>query len=332
MFEHDQEVGARWGRLSPAAIAVQVGCSEATVYSIAKRLNLPRRARQSNHQWTPLEDDLLRNHFTTDSGGDLLALFPGLSYDQIRSRAKRLDLISRRTKLCRLVRHDYFDMVSEETCYWAGFLAADGCIHAERNQIGVYLSSRDRDHLAKLSIAASGEDRVKVFKETHFPCARVVWTVVSPRMIDRLSAIWNITPRKTATLQPPSLHALSHNLAYIGGYLDGDGFIGTYDVGGRRFIRAGAIGTQAICDWSAGILNGLLFNLGRKPTVGCKPLHSKKYKIPLYEWRCHGRNAQILLQTIRPLIAPWCLTRKWSVYEQFVSEKTWERDKTASSE
>ncbi|KKM14075.1 hypothetical protein LCGC14_1709790, partial [marine sediment metagenome] len=48
------------------------------------------------------------------------------------------------------VNHSVFSKPNAKNCYWAGFLAADGCVVSKKTQVEVELQYKDRAHLEKL--------------------------------------------------------------------------------------------------------------------------------------------------------------------------------------
>ena len=161
-----------WEESKPQQIAETLGCSVATVYNIAKSEGLPRRKRRANHKWSPEQDAILRTRFSQDTPEQLMQQLSPLNYDQIRSRAKRLGLSSKRTTHLNAVQHDFFAQVDTHNSYWAGFIAADGCIHEEQEIFSIFLAARDREHLDRLSMAVCGSRRARLAKGRMGPNSR----------------------------------------------------------------------------------------------------------------------------------------------------------------
>ncbi len=60
----------------------------------------------------------------------------------------------------------FFDEYNENSCYWAGFIAADGYVRSDRAAVTIHLASADYEHLLKL--AKLTDDTVAVI-----PCSIV---------------------------------------------------------------------------------------------------------------------------------------------------------------
>lgn len=80
--------------MSPSEIAEDVGCSLATVYIAARRTGVLTAQRAKGHRWTSEEDEALRRLFPKRRPRELEEHF-GLSFEQVRTRAKRLGIRSR---------------------------------------------------------------------------------------------------------------------------------------------------------------------------------------------------------------------------------------------
>ena len=129
-----------------------------------------------------------------------------------------------------------FDTYTAVSCYWAGFLAADGCLvlskGAHRIQVGP-LARSDREHLEAFRRSTGTAHPVY-----DIVCAGVLESqliVSSRRWWGALHERFNLEQRKSLTLQPPPEDIPEEMLwHYVRGYFDGDGGVGTaLDAEGR---------------------------------------------------------------------------------------------------
>lgn len=146
--------------------------------------------------------------------------------------------------------HDkhFFETPNLLNSYWAGFIAADGCISERRGILTISLKNADRGHLVKFCEAIQ-YDGIIYYEDDRlgdkiFPKAIVVISGAR-RIIRDLQANYLITPRKSMSLVPPIHLSRENQLAYLKGYLDGDGHIRS---DGPRY-RVGACGTQKSLEW-----------------------------------------------------------------------------------
>lgn len=131
-----------------------------------------------------------------------------------------------------------FSRDTEESFYWAGFLAADGCIKERGNStkiLSVALAKRDEKHLFKLKQFLSAEEPVSTYNDNS-----VELHVVSKYIAKDLLR-FNITPRKSNTYTFPEI-AKNHKLVrhFMRGYFDGDGGLAMYTdtKRGRKIAQA----------------------------------------------------------------------------------------------
>lgn len=152
------------------------------------------------------------------------------------------------------VRDDYFSCPNETNSYWAGFIAADGCIYdrgAGQKQLSIILKSDDKSHLAKIAKEIAPESNIQTYRraatDKKAETEESRWRVASNQIALDLSERYNIEPRKSTTLKPPVGLSKECNLAYIAGYIDGDG---SYFLKGGR-PRISIVGTREILDYIA---------------------------------------------------------------------------------
>lgn len=123
-----------------------------------------------------------------------------------------------------------FNQNTEQSFYWAGFLAADGCIHQKRQAISIGLSEKDKEHLEKYKLALNATypiHKYLVKNSNRNPawndCFKSEISIRSQKLITGLER-FNVGPRKTHTLIFPDWlknHILVNH--FMRGYFDGDG-------------------------------------------------------------------------------------------------------------
>jgi transposase len=124
--------------------------------------------------------------------------------------------------------HSFFKEINEETLYWAGFIAADGCVYekSDLNKIlYINLSSKDHEHLEKFAKVINYTGKVRKNNNLNRGKMREysILTLNSKEIFEDL-AKFNIVPRKSFILKFPNWlieHPLVHH--FIRGYNDGDG-------------------------------------------------------------------------------------------------------------
>lgn len=113
-----------------------------------------------------------------------------------------------------------FDEYSEESCYWAGFIAADGNVDS-KNRLRIMLKYDDLLHLEKLRQYLESTHSISSNTTTYNRCS---FEVTSSHICEMLDLNFNIVPSKTDKYILPSIpdKFLRH---YVRGYFDGDGSI-----------------------------------------------------------------------------------------------------------
>lgn len=131
---------------------------------------------------------------------------------------------------------DFFSRENEEAFYWAGFIAADGCVRIKTSKysrlktLEIVLSARDSEHLIKFKEHIKAQNPVKIYttKDGFINC-RI--KITSAKIFDDLNK-FGIIPRKSLVIKFPKWlekhHLVRH---FMRGYYDGDGgyYIGKTD-------------------------------------------------------------------------------------------------------
>lgn len=257
-------------------------------------------------KWTIVEENVLRDLYRDTKISDLLTFLPGRTYNAINRKVQTLNLRADATKHKRRnnVRDDFFHIPNLINSYWAGFIAADGCIHKDKYSqwLEISIHKNDRKHLESFcsDIGYTGN----IFQYENI----VRITIYSKQIVSDLFNNFNITQKKSLTLQPPMNLSIDNIYAFIIGYIDGDGCIFIKD---KKYIGLTVVGTFNILNFM--ILHfSQLVNLKTKygqshirQATNCKTNITKQYSIV-------GKHALCLLQILEKYQVPK-LRRKWDL-------------------
>jgi hypothetical protein len=120
--------------------------------------------------------------------------------------------------------HEFFSRDTPESFYWAGFMAADGCIKSRSNTLSIGIAVKDKNHLDKFVAAVK---YTGIVENTSWHDANDgVCVRISSHDITRDLARFNIVPKKTFVYRFPDWiigHALVNH--FMRGYFDGDGSV-----------------------------------------------------------------------------------------------------------
>jgi hypothetical protein len=116
---------------------------------------------------------------------------------------------------------NFFSVYSKESCYWAGFILADGNLRVDRNSLQLKLSKIDKDHLYSFlkDIKCDNLSLVKEYNDY------VSLTIHLDEFKNDLINNFGITPNKTLTADISNKIPTDMLIHFIRGYFDGDGSI-----------------------------------------------------------------------------------------------------------
>lgn len=255
--------------------------------------------------YSPSEIEIIRKHYGTTPMSSIEKLLPGRTSVSIMHKANRLGLKNDRTG--KPLKHHstkawYFKEPTTRSSYWAGFIAADGCVFGGR-MLQVFQSDRSVIERFAREIDYQGPVLHKNSPLSGRPNYYI--NVYSREMVSDLWQVFGIGPKKSLMLTGPV--GLSHEnaLAFVTGYIDGDGSI-CRTANGR--LALSLVGTRAFLSWVRGLM----------PTKGS--LSNK----PLSVGRIRGRHivsalqwspAQVILETLLSVsgIDDLRLPRKWDL-------------------
>jgi len=123
-----------------------------------------------------------------------------------------------------------FSTFTPESCYWAGFVAADGWVGSnhKKKKICINLAIKDIAHLQKMSIFMGRAKEAVRNKSSGYFGKRLdqcVLEVGNKQIVLDLVSNFNVVQAKSLTLLPPINIPIDLAKHYIRGYFDGDGCI-----------------------------------------------------------------------------------------------------------
>lgn len=260
-------------------------------------------------KWTNNEEKILQDKYGNIKIEELEKLLPNHTRQAIQKWAQKLNLKGNSSLASKRYTHDehFFDSPNILNCYWAGFIAADGCV-TDDGLLSFSLSRKDRSILEKFTKCINFTGPLKDYCcDGKYYSRLQIWG--AHNLKKSLFDIWNITLRKSLTLQPPNLNDISHIYSYIIGYFDGDGsfWLSCEKKSERRRPNISFCGTQSMMNW---INNQLLPISGRLSTISQNGYSTNNKNIRFCSSRCIKIHK--FLCGVQPDISIR-LERKWRV-------------------
>lgn len=265
------------------------------------------------NRWTEDEISILKENFRMSLKKEILLLIPNHSYYSIRNQARKLGLKQDGLIKNRMYRinFNYFNNFNTDTCYWAGFIAADGSVDPQRGNIQISLSIRDESQIIAFAKAIEYDGPIK-YKTSADPKGKVhdmcYLAITGARSIVSDLGKYNIVQNKTLILKPPVGLSRENELAYIIGYIDGDGCISYRNHRDKTDIPYLEIrGTEDMLNWIKNIFDDIsdyTYN-NRRASVVTKGF--PKYGI-------EGKRALEIINYLLSVPVTYRMARKWDKF------------------
>lgn len=187
-----------------------------------------------------------------------------------------------------------FDVITENSSYWIGFLIADGSV-SDKNILSICLAEKDRSHAQKFCDFL-GTNR-PICTSNRGEC---IASVSSKKICDSIMR-YGAVPRKT---DHATVNILENDRHFWRGCMDGDGTLGIYQFSDakRPVPSVGICGSKEICNQFCDFVNN---RLGFRPIAHQRGDHH--YQVSITHYRA------VLIAT---LIYSGCseyLDRKWKI-------------------
>lgn len=271
--------------------------------------------------FTPEEDSIIRQYFGKLIHRELAAMLPQRTWDSVRKRAKKLGLstpgVSYMVSIAKQrYSHNeaFFATPNPLASYWAGFIAADGCIYERQKTLILNIAQQDSAHVDKFASAIRFNGPCPIREQASWAQPQKTIRIYNAtKVIKDLQEHYSITPRKSKTLEPPRNLDRKNSLAFIIGYIDGDGSI---QITSQGYLRIYIRGTELLLLWLTSYLETITANHDTgtnypKSTVcKCESDSTHTYAVT-------GKRAVIIAKELLKLPVPR-LERKWSLVYPFI--------------
>ena len=192
----------------------------------------------------------------------------------------------------------FFSTYTKESCYWAGFIMADGCVR--RTCLHIKLANKDRGHLQKFLDCISANYQIKGKSYSTID-------ISGPWFLSDMKDKFGIVPRKTFIAKYPIIPKKYHK-DFIRGVMDGDGCITYTTCPTLNFTGTKELLTE---------ISYIFKSIGVKLKSGNEvpPIHISNKNIGQVHYS--GKNAKIILDWLyRGTIESERLTRKYNRYKE----------------
>jgi hypothetical protein len=262
-------------------------------------------------KWTKQENETVIQYYGKIKTKDLSKLLPNRTISAIHSRAQKYGLNGNHSFAKKYnVNQNFFDIPNLENSYWAGYLAADGCL--SDNSVRLLCEKTDDEILQAFKNSVQATQDIKYIEKQSknklcYQALLQIWGVKNWHY--NLYKHWNLTPNKRYTLIPPNIINKEQKIAYIIGYFDGDGGIYSFFNNHTYCFGMQFTGTKEIITWIREQIKSFLPDL----SWNCKlfKAHPDSESYTTY-WK--HKKGRIIHEFLRNEInIPFRLNRKWNV-------------------
>lgn len=214
-------------------LSVEFSISRRQIDKRLRQWNIPTNKQQYGLKFNLTQEELNDAIVRYRNGEDKesIAACMHVNYDRLCDLFRVENIENRRLDF--ELNHNAFSIITSESAYWIGFLAADGNVAKEHNYISVKLQTSDIGHLRKLAKFVNSKNKIAAqitntkFIAGHQVKANALFThslrFTSGQMIKDL-ANHNVVPNKTDICKPSE--SFKFNRDYWRGCIDGDGWVG----------------------------------------------------------------------------------------------------------
>lgn len=177
-------------------------------------------------KWTEDQIELLKVHWKSSTMEELLKQFPNRKYNSLMLKAQQLGIKSE-VQRKRKGSLDYLNTLNTNSCYWWGFIMADGHL-SKKGELIISLDNKDKNHLEKLAkhLNRFVTERVYINSFNGKLSKSCNLRIQDKKFGEKWLSILKINSAKTYTPPDLSIFLSEENLInFFIGLIDGDGCI-----------------------------------------------------------------------------------------------------------
>ena len=181
----------------------------------------------------------------------------------------------------------FFSEYNPQSCYWAGFILADGCLRSDRATLTIKLANKDTRHLEKFAQAINFAGTIKRDRPNGVSQCSVI-NINGEWLHSQLQEEFEIYPQKTYTTKLTRKVPRKYLHHFIRGIVDGDGGISRAGLSPGLHI-AGTISLLKSLSW-------LFYDLGvRLQSNNDVPPIENRNKNDISQLNYYCTNAKLIL-------------------------------------
>ena len=203
------------------------------------------------------------------------------------------------------VNNNYFSKLTNDNCYYAGFIAADGNIDKTKTKLTITLSNKDKVFLENFLRDLESDYVIYEGEKDGFINSSI--NIISSTMCSDLERNFNIIPNKSLIYCPPDLND-SFLDCFIMGLIDGDGTIGfsKRKEGTQDSLYISIVGTYD----TVNLVKTRFETILEKET---SKLHRRDKSKNFYQYRISDKNARLIFSYFYNKYSKVSkLNRKWT--------------------
>ncbi|BAS59852.1 hypothetical protein NIES2135_21090 [Leptolyngbya boryana NIES-2135] len=271
--------------------------------------------------WTEQEDQILRDNFPHKTATQIKRMLSGRTLAAIQKRICEIGVSGERWACKHSANRQFFAQPNILNSYWAGLIAADGCVtdrdDCSTKVLMISLTESDGYLLEQFAkdVEFTGDVAIRKARDRKMADGRrlrarpesVLSISCTQEWFPDLEKHFNITPRKSLTLKPPNNLNLDCSLAYIKGFLDGDGCVHIRKNGRMNFTFCG---TLECLSWIKSVCDEVAPQYTDEWRTKKRPLAQLIQKGKIYNYMIGDYRAELLAKEILRLDIPG-MRRKW---------------------